>query len=90
MNDSKDRPRVTDAQLIELRSWGATHRQIAAMVGLQMNTVSVRLSRINRATRGQSRDASRNDSKEEHPRRPVAERVPAVAGPSRGGTHQMG
>ena len=65
MNDPKGGPRVTDAQLLQLRSWGATHRQIAAMLGLQTNTVSVRLSRIDRAARGQGRDASRDDSKGE-------------------------
>jgi DNA-binding NarL/FixJ family response regulator len=51
--DQANRPRVTDAQLLQLRSWGASHRQIAAMLGLRRNTVSVRLSRIDRASRAQ-------------------------------------
>ena len=68
MSDPEGRPRVTDVQLLQLRSWGATHRQIAAMVGLQTNTVSVRLSRIDRAARGQSRESSQNENKgEDHP-----------------------
>ncbi|SDT01510.1 hypothetical protein SAMN04488543_2849 [Friedmanniella luteola] len=48
MNDPDAPPRVTDAQLLQLRSWGASHRQIAAMLGLRRNTVSVRLSRLDR------------------------------------------
>lgn len=51
MRDPDGRPRVTDAQLLQMREWGAGHRQIAAMLGLRRNTVSVRLSRIDRANR---------------------------------------
>ena len=59
MSDPDEQPRADDAQLLQLREWGATHRQIAAMLGLRHNTVSVRLSRIDRANRAQKlRDAS--------------------------------
>ena len=57
MSDPDARPRVTDAQLLQLRSWGASHRQIAAMLGLRRNTVSVRFSRIDR-NQAQRRDGS--------------------------------
>jgi len=52
--DQSSPPRVTDKQLLQIRSWGATHRQIASMLGLRRNTVSVRLSRIDRAHRASS------------------------------------
>ena len=57
MNDPDARPKVTDAQLLQLRSWGASHRQIAAMLGLRRSTVSVRFSRIDR-NQAQQRDGS--------------------------------
>jgi len=51
VSDQDVPPRITDVQLLQLRGWGASHRQIAAMLGLRRNTVSVRLSRIDRAQR---------------------------------------
>ena len=56
MSDPEGRPRVTDEQLLQLRSWGASHRRIGAVLGLRRNTVSVRFSRIDRARRAQAAD----------------------------------
>ena len=61
MSDSDARPRVTDEQLLQLRGWGASHRQIGAMLGLRRNTVSVRFSRIDRARRAQAADVDVGD-----------------------------
>ena len=81
MDDLSGRPKVTDAQLLQLRSWGASHRQIAAMLGLRHNTVSVRFSRIDR-NQAQRRDGSgvhQDDSGRENQAADYGWVVPALA-----------
>ena len=39
------RPRVTDEQVLEIKSWGATNQQAADMLGLARRTIPARLQR---------------------------------------------